>query len=239
MNITVKEPVRFSVIIPVLNEGDKINDLMDHLQTDIGFGGYPLEIIVVDGSPVGDTIKLINTGTTVKTLMSPKGRARQMNAGARVAGGDILIFLHADTVLPKDALAGISEVMEKKSPVGGAFDLSYRSHKRSVRLIASLASIRSRLTRIPYGDQAIFIRKNYFDEIGGYSEIPFLEDVELMRRIKKRGDRIHILRQSVLASPRRLENEGLIRCTLRNRIVTALYFMGMAPEKLAAFYRYR
>jgi uncharacterized protein len=239
MTMTVKEPVRFSVIIPVLNEGDEINGLMDHLQTDIGSGGYSLEIIVVDGSPIGDTIKLINTGATVTTLMSPRGRARQMNAGARVAGGDILIFLHADTVLPKDALAGINEVMEKKSHVGGAFDLSYRSHKRSVRLIASMASIRSRLTRIPYGDQAIFIRKDYFDEIGGYSEIPFLEDVELMRRIKKRGDRIHILRQSVLASPRRLEKEGLIRCTLRNRIVTALYFMGMAPEKLAAFYRYR
>jgi rSAM/selenodomain-associated transferase 2 len=225
---------QFSIILPVLNETDVINPLLDHLETLDGCGCC--ELIVVDGSPDGNTIKAV-TRQGVRCVTSPQGRASQMNAGAAAAAGEILIFLHVDTRLPRQAIRLISKVMTRQSLVGGAFDLRIDSERRILKIIARIASIRSRLTHIPYGDQAIFIRRDYFDRLGGYPEILLMEDVALMRRIKHAGGRIGFIPEPVFTSARRWEQEGIVYTTLRNWLLLSAYILGMAPDKLAKYYK--
>jgi rSAM/selenodomain-associated transferase 2 len=226
--------LKFSIIIPVINEGSTINTTIDHLE---GLrGDIPLEYIVVDGSNGGETLKKIKL-TGVSKLISRRGRSLQMNMGASVARGEILLFLHADTRLPEGGLDHVASVMRNTPYVGGAFDLQIASKKPLLRLIEKTASIRSRITRIPYGDQAIFIRRSFFQNLGGFKEIPIMEDVNIMRRIKKMKRPIYIIRKRVRTSPRRWEQEGIIYTTLRNWSLMSLYCMGMKPEKLARFYK--
>ncbi|HXW69333.1 MAG TPA: TIGR04283 family arsenosugar biosynthesis glycosyltransferase [Dissulfurispiraceae bacterium] len=225
---------RISIIIPVLHEETIINRAISAI-FDLPYDGE-VEVIVVDGSPEGDTLSAIENRQVLK-VSSKKGRAHQMNKGAANACGDILIFLHADTELPKNALNTISSVMRTGGFVGGAFDLGIQSGRNIFRLIEIAASLRSRYTGIPYGDQAIFMRKEYFHSIGDFKEIPLMEDVELMRRVKKTGDKIYIISEKVRTSPRRWEKEGVIYCTFRNWILITLYSLGMPAEKLLKFYK--
>jgi len=225
---------RISIIIPVLHEEPIINQTLDSI-FDLPYDGE-VEVIVVDGSPHGETISVIRKNE-VRKILSKKGRARQMNQGAVRACGDILLFLHADTELPKNALNILSSVMRKGDFVAGAFDLGIKSDRPVFRLIEIAASLRSRYTGVPYGDQAIFIRKEYFHSIGAFKELPLMEDVELMRRIKKNGDKIYIISEKVKTSPRRWEKEGVIYCTLRNWVLITLYSMGIPAEKLMKFYK--
>ncbi len=225
---------KFSIIIPVLNEQDLINPLIQNLRLQALMN--TAEVIVVDGDPNGSTINLIHDRKTTCATSEP-GRDRQMNTGAAIARGEILIFLHADTKLPRDALKKIAEVLENKQLVAGAFDLAIDSNRLILKYIAARARLRSRLNRIPYGDQAIFIRRAYFEEIGGFKEMPLMEDIDLMRRIKKDGKRIYILKDRVSTSARRWEKQGAIRTTLRNQVLVTLYYLGVSPEKLARFYR--
>lgn len=224
---------QISIIIPVLNEFRIINFTIEHLYTLDSSG--TVEIIVVDGSPHGDTINTI-TRSNVQKISGQKGRGSQMNQGAAVAGGDILLFLHADTRLSHDALNQIVAATQQPDVVGGAFDLGIQSEKKIFRLIETGASIRSRLTRIPYGDQAIFLQKRFFDQIGGYRDIPIMEDVELMQRVKKAGKKIKIISRKVQTASRRWEKEGIVYCTLRNWSIRTLYLLGVPPEKLKEFY---
>jgi rSAM/selenodomain-associated transferase 2 len=225
--------IKFSLIIPAFHEGKRINRLIEYLN---GLDSdKTVEIIVVDGAPEKDTLKAIHSNNVIK-ISSDKGRAKQMNAGASMARGEILIFLHADTELPTQALKKISSLIERREYVGGAFDLGIKSDKFILKVIGNLSSLRSRLNSIPFGDQAIFIRREYFKQIGGYKEIPLMEDVELMRRIKKSGNKIWIFYDRVMTSPRRWEKEGVIYCTLRNWTLRTLYLLGVAPHKLASFY---
>lgn len=232
--ITPRDPITtFSIIIPVLHESDGIHSLIYRLRKQ--HAHERIEIIVVDGSAEKDTINAIDNKEII-TLVSGAGRAQQMNAGAARARGEILIFLHADTRLPSSALAAIRAALANRHYVGGAFDLGICSDRLVYKVIARVASYRSRLTRIPYGDQALFFRRGYFMALGGYREIPLMEDVELMHRIKKRGDTICILPDRVFTSPRRWEEEGILCCTLRNWILTALYFLGVPPHRLEHYY---
>jgi rSAM/selenodomain-associated transferase 2 len=228
------EHPKFSIIVPVFQEGENINNLIVHLRH-LG-PEKEREIIVVDGAPEKDTLPVIRDDRVVK-ISSEKGRAKQMNAGASVAKGEILIFLHADTELPQKALKRINAFINAKEYVGGAFDLGIKSDKLIYKVIAFLASLRSRLNRIPYGDQAIFIRKEYFDQIGGYKEIPLMEDVELMRRVKRSGKKIKIFPDRTMTSQRRWEKEGVIYCTLRNYSLQLLYFLGVSPHRLVKLYK--
>ena len=226
--------IKFSIIVPVFHEGEKVNELISylhHLDPEKN-----LEVIVVDGSLERDTLAAINSNHVIK-ISSEKGRAKQMNMGASASRGDILIFLHADTELPIHALKKINTLLGRKKYVGGAFDLGIKSDKLIFKVIGVFASLRSRLNRIPFGDQAIFIRKEYFIKIGGYKEIPLMEDVELMRRVKKSGSKIWIFHDRVMTSPRRWEKEGVIYCTFRNWSLQALYFLGVSPDKLIHFYK--
>jgi hypothetical protein len=127
--------------------------------------------------------------------------------------------------------------MEDSSCIAGAFDLAVDSERPAFRLIEKAASIRSRLTRIPYGDQSVFMRKRDFQDLGGFRDIPIMEDVEIMQRIKKRKGKICILRKAVRTSPRRWEKEGIVYTTLRNWLILFLYLFGVRPEKLIRFYR--
>lgn len=224
----------FSVIIPVFHESEIINTLLQKLREHQSRDN--LEIIVVDGSDQHDTIDIIHSENVI-CLQSKKGRARQMNAGAAVARGNVLIFLHADTHVPDNAFSCIKSVLEDTMVVGGAFDLGIRSNRVIFKAIAKIASWRSRITRIPYGDQGIFMRRNYFHALGGYRDVPLMEDVDIMQRIKRRGDKICILPEKVYTAPRRWEREGVLYCTLRNWIVLVLYCFGVSPHKLVRYYR--
>jgi rSAM/selenodomain-associated transferase 2 len=227
-------PIKFSIIVPVFNEGEGINDQIEFLN--FLDSEKNIEIIIVDGAPEMDTLKAIHSHHVIK-LSSEKGRAKQMNAGASIANGEILIFLHADTTLPIHALKKINSLIEQRDYVGGAFDLAIKSKKPVFKVIGVLSSFRSRLNRIPFGDQAIFIRREYFNKIGGYKGILLMEDVELMRRIKRSGDEIRIFYERVMTSPRRWEKEGVIYCTLRDWTLQILYFLGIAPDKLVKYYK--
>ncbi len=224
----------YSIIVPVLGETASIRRVLDHLRS--LERQEEAEILVVDGDPEGRTLEAI-VRQDVHKILAPRGRGRQMNAGAQKARGEILLFLHADTDLPADALGLIDEAFRCPRVVGGAFDLGLRSARFAFKVIAATASLRSRLTRVPFGDQALFFRREYFERIGGYQEIPLMEDVELMGRIRRRGDPITIIGKPVLTSPRRWETEGLLRCTFRNWLLQGLYLFGVPPEQLAGYYR--
>lgn len=222
-----------SVIIPVYREAGRINDTLEHL---LGLPGQAdTEILAVDGDLEGRTLAAIRA-PAVRKIASSKGRGTQLNAGAREAAGDILFFLHADTRLPPNSLNAIVQTLQSGEYVAGAFDLSIDSHRLAFRVIEKIACWRSRLTRIPYGDQAIFIRRDYFRSMGGFQDIPIMEDVDLMRRIKKKGGKIHILRDRVKTSARRWEQEGILYGTLRNWLLLSLFCAGIKPERLARFY---
>lgn len=223
----------FSVIIPVLHETNKINSLIEHLHA--LEGSRNSEIIVVDGSPTKDTINAINDEKII-SISSEKGRAKQMNAGAYIAKGEILIFLHADTKLPEDAFQKIRRVLEEGRYVGGAFYLRIDSDRVIFKLISHITSFLSRLTRIPYGDQTIFIKKDYFNRIGRYGDIPVMEDAELMRKIKRERKKICIIRDNVKTSPRRWEEKGIFYTILINQMIRILYFLGVSPDKLTKFF---
>ena len=223
-----------SVIIPVWKETSIINRTIQHVEDTAK--DRSVEIIVVDGDPEGNTITTIRSDRVIRVI-SEKGRGHQLNAGALHASGSILIFLHADTCLPADAVRVILSAMNNDRNVAGAFDLRIDSDSIAYRLIDHVASVRSRLTRIPYGDQAIFIRHDYFHQLGGFRNIPIMEDVDLMQRIKRRKDKIHIVKQRVMTSPRRWQQEGMIRCTVRNWALITLYLVGIKPKKLIHFYK--
>jgi len=224
---------RFSIIIPVLHESEIINTLLErlkHIATD-----EPFEIIVVDGSPTQDTLRVISE-TNVKKYSCQQGRGRQMNEGASRATGGILVFLHADTFLPPDAFSLITTALKDSQYVGGAFTIKAQSQTLFPRMAYAFSTLRSQITRTPYGDQVIFLRKSYFNAIGRYKDIPLMEDVELMRRIKKKKGEIIILPQSVITSDRRWNQEGLFYTALRDTIIIFLYWCGISAEKLAKFY---
>jgi rSAM/selenodomain-associated transferase 2 len=224
---------QLSVIIPVLDESQIINQTLNHLLERPS--SRHAEIIVVDGSPQRNTIKVISHAG-IKKVAAQKGRGTQMNQGARMATGDILLFLHADTCLEKGALKNIAETSKRGDIVGGAFHLGIRSEKKAFRIIEMAVKVRTRITRIPYGDQAIFLKRDRFCQIHGFKEIPIMEDVELMQRIKKRGWKIAILPQRAYTSPRRWFKEGIFHCTYRNWLIMLLYLMGASPHRLSQYY---
>jgi len=195
----------------------------------------PFEIIVVDGSSTQDTFQVISD-TTVKKYACSQGRGRQMNEGATHATGDILVFLHADTLLPPDAFSLIRSTVANKRYVGGAFTLRIHPQTQLFKMIAVYSTLRSQISRVPYGDQVIFLRRTFFEEIGGYADIPLMEDLELMRRIKRKKGKILILPNPVFTSDRRWHQEGFIYTLLRDNIIIILYWFGMPAEKLARFY---
>ncbi len=232
-DLVEKKPA-LSIILPVLNEAEGINNAIAHLRAQVD--DDELEIIIVDGDAAGSTIKAVLDEKVLK-LTTLRGRARQMNVGAARAKGDILLFLHADTRPPSNALALIRSALHGNRAVAGAFDLGFDTKRRIFMITELYVALRTRLTRVPFGDQAIFIQRSYFEKIGGYRDIPLMEDVELMKRIRKRGDAVVTIPQKVRTSPRRYERDGVLYCTFRNVAMQILYAWGVPPERLIKWYR--
>ncbi len=222
-----------SVILPALHESAGINDMIARVRAQTN--GEQIEIIVVDGDPRGSTINAINDPVVIK-ITSERGRACQMNRGAALARGNILLFLHADTLLPSNAFSLIRGAMSSRAYIAGAFDLGFATKRTIFRVTEKYVHFRTRLTRVPFGDQAIFIRREYFESIGRFKEVPIMEDVELMKRIRKRGGKIIIMPEKVLTSTRRYEREGVVYCTLRNWTIQICHALGVPPERLAKWY---
>lgn len=235
--------VEISVVIPVLHEGAAILETLRSLAA--AAGGVAYEAIVVDGDGAGSTIAHLATMKTplssvpVRTVVTDPGRGGQLNAGAAIARGRLLLFLHSDARLPDRALADLTKILpaDISQPAAAAFDLAIAHPNLALQLIATVASWRSRLTRIPYGDQGHCIRRDVFEAIGGYPPWPLMEDVGLMQTLKRRGDRLVILPRAIAVSPRRWLREGVVRCTLRNWLLLGLYYAGVSPSRLAAWYR--
>lgn len=221
-----------SVIVPTLNESGQIVQTLRSVQAG---GVAPSEIIVADGGSRDETVELARRAGA-KVVLGPRSRARQMNAGAAVARGGILLFLHADTELPPGWMADLHAGLAKPDLVGGAFAFSIREPFFGRRLVEWTANLRSSLGRMPYGDQGIFVRRWVFEHLGGYPDQPLMEDYEFVRRLRRVG-RIVALPAAVRTSGRRWLKFGVMRVTLINKLVILGYRTGVSPDRLASFYR--
>ena len=220
-----------SVVIPVLNEAPNLERLLPDLSQKCPGA----EVIVVDGGSTDGSTQVVAQYPPARLVVSPRGRARQMNAGAREARGEILLFLHADTRLPDGAAEAIQAALTDPRVVGGRFDVRLDSPRVIFRLIAFFINCRSRLSRIATGDQGLFLRHHVFAEMGGYPEIPLMEDVEFSTRLKRCGT-IACLRLAVTASARKWEREGVVRTVLLMWMLRLLYFFGVRPARLHRLY---
>jgi len=219
-----------SVIIPTLNEAELLPPALSPLKGEAG-----LEIIVADG---GSSDATTDTARTLgaKVIQVERGRARQQNSGAAAASGEILLFLHADTILPAGFGSAVRRCLAQPAVIGGAFRLSIAGSDRGLRLIEALANWRARRLQMPYGDQAIFLRRTTFIQLGGFPEQEIMEDFELIRRLKKLG-RIELLEPEASTSARRWQRLGIVRTTLINQALIIGYFLGCSPYSLANWYR--
>ncbi len=219
---------RISIIVPTLNEAYGITATLTPLQT-LRQAGH--EVIVVDGSSTDDTVAY--AAQLVDHLVtSPRGRARQMNAGATAATGDVLLFLHADTMLPLDALA---HVTAGHSQLWGRFDVRLTGTHSLLRIVESMMNLRSRLTGIATGDQALFVERALFLAVGGFPDQPLMEDIALSRTLKRHG-RPLCLRAKVTTSSRRWEQNGVWSTILLMWRLRLAYFLGADPARLARQY---
>ncbi len=218
-----------SVVIPTLNEEVNLLVTLRQLAT------HPdVELIVVDGGSTDRTAEIARQFTPFVFISLP-GRARQMNMGARHATGDILLFLHADTFLLPGALEEVQRRIIADAAVGGAFDLQIDSRSRLCKFVAKVSSRRSRWLRLPYGDQGIFAWRQTFLELGGFPEIPIMEDIGFARKLRRAG-RLAFIRSGLVTSGRRWEANGTIRTTLVNWWVTFLYMLHIPPAQLRRIY---
>jgi len=223
-----------SVVIPVYRERGIIRDAVERIVNRADYTPASIEIIVVDGEKDGKTIEFLDKydDHNIIRIISEKGRGVQMNAGAAAAKGSILLFLHADSILPDNALNKVLNIIGMGADFG-AFSLSIDSPHFFFRFLEWAAGIRCRISGIPYGDQAFFIRKDVFNESGGYASIPIMEDVEFVKRLKKSRRKIAILKERVLTSARRWHEDGYIKTLFINRLVSLLYSFGVSTERLA------
>jgi rSAM/selenodomain-associated transferase 2 len=222
-----------SIIIPVLHESASITAFLALLKQRLPDDSS--EIIIIDGGPDHDTIDTIKDPAVVR-IAATAGRGHQMNIGARQAKGEILLFLHADTLPPNNMVPLIQEALERPRVVGGAFRLAIDTANPLLWFVASMTTVRSRLTRLPFGDQGIFLRKSVFEKMNGFRDIPIMEDLDLMLRIRSAGLPIVILPASALTSSRRWDRDGIVLGTLRNWILRALFYLGVSPALLAKRY---
>jgi rSAM/selenodomain-associated transferase 2 len=220
-----------SVIVPVLDDAPHLATLLSNL--DATCPGA--EVIVVDGGSRDGSAEVAGRHLGVRLVSSRRGRARQMNAGAAHARGAVLLFVHADTVLPPDAGDAARGALADPAVAYGRFDVRFDSARPVFRLIAALMNLRSRLTGVCTGDQAIFVRRAAFETLGGYPEIALMEDVELTRRLKRAG-RLAALRLRVTTSARKWEREGVARTVVLMWTLRALYACGMGPDRLHRWY---
>lgn len=220
--------MKISIVIPTLDEERRIGERLD------GLRGFE-EVIVVDGGSGDRTVAIARSFAGVRVESAPRGRASQMNHGARLARGEALLFLHADVALPDDAPEHVENALRDPRVVAGAFRTWHVTDDGRRAAWLHLADLRSRYSRLPYGDQALFVRREAFWKAGGYPGQPLMEDLELSRRLRRLG-RIAIARASVRVSGRRFLANPL-RAALAVNSFPLLYRLGVGPATLAKLYR--
>jgi len=230
--VTVPPPSApaLSIVIPALNEAAGIETCLATLAPLRPAG---VELILVDGGSEDDTLARA-TPLVDLALCSPPGRARQMNLGARAARASRLMFVHADTRLPDAAAARVIEALE--ASCWGRFDVTIEGRHRWLPMIAAAMNLRSRLTGIATGDQAMFLRRSTFERIGGFPDQPLMEDIEMSRRLKRQG-RPACLSQRVITDGRRWDTEGALRTLFKMWGMRLGYAVGASPHRLAKAYR--
>jgi rSAM/selenodomain-associated transferase 2 len=224
------EGPRISVVVPVLNEAA---DIVASLQALAPLRACGHEVVVVDGGSDDGTPELARA-LADRVLAAPRGRALQMNAGAGAAKGGVLLFLHVDVRLPQGADRVLLDALQARR--WGRFDVTLDSPRALLRLVGTMMNLRSRLTGIATGDQAIFVRRDAFESVGGYPEIPLMEDVELSARLRRLG-RPACLRARALVSARRWEARGALRTIVLMWRLRWAHFFGADPRRLAERYR--
>ncbi|MBA3594751.1 MAG: TIGR04283 family arsenosugar biosynthesis glycosyltransferase [Polaromonas sp.] len=223
---------QLSIVLPVLNEATGLGAALQALAPLLARGA---EVIVADGGSSDHSAALAQAGGA-QIVNAPRGRALQMNAGAAQARGDALLFLHADTTLPAGADTLISQALADNSRIWGRFDVVITGRPRMLKLIAALMNLRSRLSGLATGDQAMFMTRAAFDATGGFPAQPLMEDIEMSRRLLQLS-RPACLRAKVQTSGRRWESRGVWRTVLLMWRLRFAYWRGASPERLAELYR--
>jgi len=221
-----------TVVIPTLNEQSRIARAL-------ACTALPgVERIVVDGGSTDGTAETARLLRAEQVIHAPAGRARQMDAGYRAARGAVIVFLHADTRLDAGWKESLEGALADPATAGGAFTLRYEGEGVALRAIELGARLRAHLARLPYGDQALFVRRRLLDEAGGIVPVPIFEDLDLVRLIRRSG-RLALLPKYAWTSPRRYEKNGALRQVLRNQLALASYFLRLPRARVAAWYRRR
>jgi rSAM/selenodomain-associated transferase 2 len=221
--------MRLSVIVPALDEEHRIEAALRSARQP---GVH--EIVVADGGSRDDT-RARAAQLADRVVETPQGRAVQMNAGARASTGDVLLFLHADTLLPQGFPAAVARALADPDACGGRFDVELTPQTPLLWLVGALMNVRSRVSRIATGDQALFVRRETFARLGGFAEIPLMEDIDFSRRLKRAG-RVVCLRERVATSSRRWIQGGPLRTILLMWMLRLLYFCGVPPGALCRLY---
>lgn len=223
--------MKISIIIPVLNERPHLPAMFVALAQ-----LHPGEVIVVDGGSTDGSREYLNRQQGVTVIDAERGRGSQLNAGARAATGDVLVFVHSDCVLPLDALQRIGHRLGDEEVVGGCFLVRFAEHfPRSLRIVAWGINLRTRLTRTATGDQAIFVRRPIYEAVGGFEPWPLFEDVDLVARIKRNG-RFVVLATAVTISARRWLSYGVWRTTFLMYALRLGYYAGISPFRLKRWF---
>ncbi len=223
--------IRISIIVPTLNEAANIRAFLESLREKAGNA----EIIIVDGSSSDNTFELAHSHCD-QCLHSPPGRAVQMNVGANAASGNVFWFLHADTQVPVDCIQQISDVLRDPAIVGGFFRIRIPSERFVYRLTDSFAHYAGLLLRMRFGDHGLFCRRAVFEQIGGFPELPLMEDAEFFHKLRRRG-RMAIIPSRLISSPRRYEQIGPWRLTVTYGLIALLYFLHVPIPILARIHR--
>jgi rSAM/selenodomain-associated transferase 2 len=229
----VGDPSRISVVLIALNEAALIEGALSRLRT-ARCADPSLELIVSDGGSTDGTQAI--AGKVARVVVAPGGRAAGLNAGAALATGDVLLFLHADTVLPPHAFALVRQALEDPDVVGGRFRVALDNPALPFRVIAFWINLRDRALGGFTGDQAVFVRTEVFRRIGGYASLPLMEDLDFATRLERAGKVVR-LSQSVTTGARRWERHGVLRTIFRMWTLRLLYRAGVHPRHLAPHYR--
>lgn len=225
-----------SIIIPVLNEANRIQSVLQTIHTSYQ-GNHQPEVVVVDGGSQDDTVLLAKQAGAMVITTQP-GRAHQMNAGASIATGKILLFLHADTCLPDGFDTAVQQTLAQSGVSGGAFQLHIDGKEPGLRLVEWGVKWRSVLLQLPYGDQALFLKTETFQQLGGFPELPIMEDFVFVRRLQAKG-KVAIVSAPVITSARRWQQVGIFKTTLINQLVILAYFWGVPLKQIARWYKGR
>lgn len=227
--------MKVTVVVPTYNEQDLIESLIRELKE------QPIEIIVADGGSTDETLKILGD-LKVTVINGPKSRGAQMDLAARWATGDIFLFLHSDAKLPEGWLQKVLDTMTNFDIIAGAFSIIINEKGIKYRVLEKFANLRAKYLKIVYSDEAIFVRASDFKKVGGFKSMPLMEDLGLIRRLRKlnkpdgKNYKIDVLKDKILISSRRWEKNGVIKNTIKNFYILTLYYLGVSEDKLYKIY---